>query len=32
VLLDSAKLAEGLEPEDKAAFARRVTDLLGMAL
>jgi len=32
VLLDSAKLAEGLEPEDKTAFARRVTDLLGMAL
>jgi molecular chaperone HtpG len=32
VLLDSAKMAEGLEPDDKAAFARRVTDLLGMAL
>ena len=32
VLLDSAKLAEGLELDDKAAFARRVTDLLGKAL
>ncbi len=32
VLFDSAKLAEGLELDDKAAFARRVTDLLGKAL
>jgi len=32
VLLDAAKLAEGLEPQDPTAFARRVTDLLGMAL
>ncbi len=32
VLLDSAKLAEGLALDDKAAFARRVTDLLGKAL
>ena len=32
VLLDSANLAEGLELDDKAAFARRVTDLLGKAL
>ncbi len=32
VLLDSAKLAEGLELEDKSAFARRVTELLGKAL
>lgn len=32
VLLDSAKLAEGLEPKDKVAFARRVADLLSRAL
>lgn len=32
VLFDSAKLAEGLEPSDKAAFARRVADLLKRAL
>ncbi len=32
VLLDSAKLAEGLEPTDKAAFARRVADLLARSL
>ncbi|WP_456391432.1 molecular chaperone HtpG [Nitratifractor sp.] len=32
VLLDSAKLAEGLEPSDKAAFAKRVADLLQKAL
>jgi molecular chaperone HtpG len=32
VLLDSAKLAEGLEPTDKAAFAKRVADLLKRAL
>jgi molecular chaperone HtpG len=32
VLLDSAKLAEGLEPGDKVAFARRVADLLSRAL
>ncbi len=32
VLLDTAKLAEGLELDDKPAFARRVTDLLGIAL
>ncbi len=32
VLLDSARLAEGLELDDKAAFAKRVTDLLAKAL
>ena len=32
ILLDSAKLAEGLEPTDKSAFARRVADLMGRAL
>ena len=32
VLLDSAKLAEGLEPNDKGAFARRVSNLLSRAL
>ncbi len=32
VLLDSAKLAEGLEPKDKVAFAKRVADLLSRAL
>jgi molecular chaperone HtpG len=32
VLLDSAKLAEGLEPTDKAAFAKRVADLLARAI
>jgi len=32
VLLDSAKLAEGLEPTDKSAFAKRVADLLSRAL
>jgi len=32
VLLDSAKLAEGLEPKDKVAFSRRVADLLSRAL
>ena len=32
VLLDSAKLAEGLEPSDKTAFAKRVADLLQKAL
>ncbi len=32
VLLDSAKLAEGLEPTDKAAFAKRVADLLARSL
>ncbi len=32
VLLDSAKLAEGLEVKDKGAFARRVSNLLSKAL
>jgi molecular chaperone HtpG len=32
VLFDTARLAEGLEPSDKAAFARRVADLLGRAI
>jgi len=32
VLLDSAKLAEGLEPADKGAFAKRVADLLNRAI
>ena len=32
VLLDSAKLAEGLEPTDKASFAKRVADLLSRSL
>jgi len=32
VLLDSAKMAEGLEPTDKAAFSRRVADLLRRVL
>ena len=32
VLLDSAKLAEGLEPKDKVAFSRRIADLLSRAL
>ncbi len=32
VLLDSAKLAEGLELDDKPAFAKRITELLAKAL
>jgi molecular chaperone HtpG len=32
VLLDSAKLAEGLEPTDKAAFAKRIAELMNRAL
>ncbi|MEA3491883.1 MAG: molecular chaperone HtpG [Campylobacterota bacterium] len=32
VLLDSAKLAEGLEPKDKAAFANRITAIASKAL
>jgi len=32
VLLDSARLAEGLEPTDKALFAKRVADLLARSL
>jgi molecular chaperone HtpG len=32
VLLDSAKLAEGLEPKDKSTFAKRVADILNRAL
>ncbi len=29
LLLDSAKLAEGIEPKDKVGFAKRVTDILS---
>ncbi|WP_309497560.1 molecular chaperone HtpG [Sulfurovum sp.] len=32
ILLDSAKLSEGLEPKDKAAFANRVASLATKAL
>jgi len=32
VLLDSAKLAEGLEPKDKVGFAKRVANLLSKAI
>ncbi|WP_456434016.1 molecular chaperone HtpG [Nitratifractor sp.] len=32
VLFDSAKLAEGLDPSDKVAFAKRVADLLSRTL
>ncbi len=32
ILLDSAKLAEGLEPKDKSEFAKRVANLLTKAL
>ena len=32
VLFDTARLAEGLEPTDKTAFARRVADLLSRAV
>jgi molecular chaperone HtpG len=32
VLLDSAKLAEGLEPKDKGAFASRISALATKAL
>ena len=32
VLLDSAKLAEGLEPTDKTSFAKRVANLLARSL
>jgi len=32
VLLDSAKLAEGLEPKDSAEFAKRVASLASLAL
>ena len=32
ILLDSAKLAEGLEPKDKSAFANRVAKIASLAL
>ena len=32
ILLDSAKLSEGLEPKDKAAFAQRIAHLASKAL
>jgi molecular chaperone HtpG len=32
ILLDSAKLSEGLEPKDKGAFAQRVASLATKAL
>jgi len=32
LLLDSAKLAEGIEPKDKIGFAKRVTDILSKVL
>ena len=32
VILDSARLAEGLEPTDKVAFAKRVSELLAKSL
>ncbi len=32
ILLDSAKLSEGLEPKDKGAFASRVASLATKAL
>ncbi len=32
ILLDSAKLAEGMEPKDKTAFANRVAELAAAAL
>jgi len=32
ILLDSAKLAEGLEPKDKSTFAKRVAKLLTRAI
>jgi len=32
ILLDSAKLAEGIEPKDKASFAHRVTTIASRAL
>lgn len=32
LLLDSAKLAEGIEPKDKVEFAKRVTDILSKVL
>ncbi|MBD3788787.1 MAG: molecular chaperone HtpG [Campylobacterales bacterium] len=32
ILLDSAKLSEGMEPKDKALFAQRVANLAGKAL
>jgi len=32
ILLDSAKLSEGLEPKDKAAFSSRVASLAAKAL
>ena len=32
VLYDSARMAEGMEPVDKSAFARRISDLLSRSL
>ncbi|RUM74940.1 MAG: molecular chaperone HtpG, partial [Sulfurovum sp.] len=32
ILLDSAKLAEGMEPKDKVAFAHRVADIASKIL
>jgi molecular chaperone HtpG len=32
ILLDSAKLAEGMEPKDKVAFAHRVADIASKVL
>jgi molecular chaperone HtpG len=32
ILLDSAKLAEGLDPKDKSAFSNRIAKLATMAL
>jgi len=32
ILLDSAKLSEGLEPKDKVSFANRVANIAGKAL
>ena len=32
ILLDSAKLSEGLEPKDKGAFAQRVASLATKAI
>ncbi|HGZ69875.1 MAG TPA: molecular chaperone HtpG, partial [Nitratifractor sp.] len=32
LLLDSAKLAEGIEPKDKIEFSKRVTDILAKVL
>jgi len=32
ILLDAAKLSEGLEPKDKGAFAQRIASLATKAL